>query len=399
MRTRPAVASLGVLSFLLVLTGACTTSTSTGPGSSAPSPGSAESLASSSPSKTPTASTVITVLKEDAVPLAQLKSFHPVRVQQTTRAIRAVSPDGDVLELDASGTDADPSDDQLVMVNADRGEEVVVPRAAHAAGQQVLDAAISDQWIVWREKPGTELGIENWRLYAYDRTSRRTVELTSAEALAGVGRTRDIPATPGGSKPSISGDSVFLSARTDLTRDGSVRIFRIPMDDPAQAVNLGPGRGAVALRGRLYFARRSHSGKVAVYTSAIDASERSVAARPSAGCTFSEFGPSAHGVVWTEECSEDSRLHIPAAEGEFTLREASLYYLATSSDLVAFATAEPSGAYAQFFFVPSTGRLIRLASGDSASGITVMGGPFLAWKEFTAAQGTSGRVHLVQQRS
>ena len=203
---------------------------------------------------------------------------------------------------------------------------------------------------------------------------------------------------PGGSTPSIQGDYAFLSARTDRSRDGSVNVFRVPLNGSSGVRALGPGRGAAVFDGRLYYAARD-GRRVGIYTSDMEMEKPVLAATASTDCSLEEFGPSEAGVVWMESCSDKSRLHIPGNDdGEYVVAAQAMGYLATSTNLVAFATARPSGAYSQFVFVPSTGELFNISSGDSTTGISTVAGRYLAWNEVPGGDRTCRRVHLVAYR-
>jgi hypothetical protein len=80
--------------------------------------------------------------------------------------------------------------------------------------QQVTDVVVNDRWVVWVETPSTDLNVNPWVMYAYDRSTGQTQRMAAAPRMT------DGPplSPPGWAGPSLSGNSVVWSETTGSTK-------------------------------------------------------------------------------------------------------------------------------------------------------------------------------------
>lgn len=70
---------------------------------------------------------------------------------------------------------------------------------------QVIGVTVNDDWVVWMESPSTDAVVQPWVMYAYDRSSGATREVTTSLQLADG---TPVLAPPGYTGPTLRGDTV-----------------------------------------------------------------------------------------------------------------------------------------------------------------------------------------------
>lgn len=131
----------------------------------------------------------------------------PQDAAESVLAVERLGDDGSVL-FSRSPDVADIEDlgqGRLEVATAPGDEATPVPLGPRReADQQTTQTDLTSEWIVWQETASTDLMVEPWVMYAFDRQSGKTTEITSAEA--GQGETPLAP--PGWTGPQVLGDRV-----------------------------------------------------------------------------------------------------------------------------------------------------------------------------------------------
>lgn len=138
---------------------------------------------------------------------AEIVGRVPLIQEDLSVGVHAITLQGEVLVVE-SRRDDDLGITQGVLRlgtpgSMDRALTITTP--PHSEPQQVTGADVSSRHVVWMETPSTELSVQPWVLYAYDRQSQATRQLTHSPLIGG----RDPPTVPGYTGPVLSGDRVF----------------------------------------------------------------------------------------------------------------------------------------------------------------------------------------------
>lgn len=92
-----------------------------------------------------------------------------------------------------------------MMIVSPDGDEIEIPTPSPERAQQAIGADINDRYVVWSESGATDLGVEPWVLYVYDRETRASRELARAPKIDG----HVPPPPPGYTGPNLVGHRVF----------------------------------------------------------------------------------------------------------------------------------------------------------------------------------------------
>lgn len=86
---------------------------------------------------------------------------------------------------------------------------------------------MNERWAVWQEDPDTNLGSASWIMYAFDRSTGTTKQLTQAPEVNGHA---PLP-VPGYTGPTLSGDRVFWAQTDRHDREQTVNIYGCEIAD------------------------------------------------------------------------------------------------------------------------------------------------------------------------
>lgn len=130
--------------------------------------------------------------------------------QKASQSVVAMAADGTtvVARASISRTEDPDSVSQVRLYVTDargaRGPMTPIPLGPERAEPaQLVGATVSHDWVVWMETPSTDLAIQPWVMYAYDRGTGETTKVTTSRTLAD-----GTPAlvSPGWTGPSLHGD-------------------------------------------------------------------------------------------------------------------------------------------------------------------------------------------------
>lgn len=328
---------------------------------------------------------------EDDPRFEPLKS--PSLPELRSAVVAAIGGDNDVVFV-STPIDGGLGDQTLWLGNGSLSELQEIPRLSSRSEQQVIGAAVTSDWVVWQEKPGTSIGVSTWSLYAFDRSTQTTRLVTTAADLAGKPGAKLIPVAPGGSLPSIVGSSVYLSALDGPSKAAATSVFAIPIAGGEPSV-LAEGRGAVASGRAVSLAIKRGEFIEFVTRDLADGSEQIIGVSSEECPTLTSIGSAGTVHAWSLGCGDRDELHILVDEEEFILTEADLGYLHVSDEFVTFAKLTPQGNYAQFIFLTSSGELLPLGS-EVVGGDTAVGGDLVAWRVFTDPAGRFGENRVLR---
>lgn len=136
-------------------------------------------------------------------------------------------------------------------------ELTAIPAPRRTEPQQAIGGAMNEHWAVWQEQPGTELGVSAWSMYAFDRSTGRTTQLTRAPMING-----DAPLpVPGYTGPTISGDRVFWAQAEAATGGRTVNIYGCEIADCTPERYAAAAAYPVAVGEYLYVISRDPAAK------------------------------------------------------------------------------------------------------------------------------------------
>lgn len=139
---------------------------------------------------------------------AQRRGRIPALTGAISTTVLAASETGDVLvKRTPAGHPGLIAGERLDLLRpGNQGHATAIPRLPpEGPAQQVIAADISARYVTWMESSSTELAVNPWVLYAFERKSGRTVELATSPRVDG----KLPPAAPGDTGPTLAGDRVF----------------------------------------------------------------------------------------------------------------------------------------------------------------------------------------------
>lgn len=155
--------------------------------------------------------------------------------------VRAIGPDGDVLQEvgrhDDTGTGPDSlHPGELSVLDPKTGAtEPIRGRADIHDGTQTTFAALDEEYAVWLEQTSTDLTSADWTMYAADRD---TGEISRVARATPIDDTTLPPAAPGYTIPSLSDGRVYWSETRPGRAAGdppTVNVYARPLDLSAPA--------------------------------------------------------------------------------------------------------------------------------------------------------------------
>lgn len=152
-----------------------------------------------------------TLRVDSVVPLgqdtAQIVGRVPLVKGDVSLVVQAVTPRGDILVAKSPRTGDLTITRGILRLGSPRSMDraVTITTPPQRKPQQVTGADVSSRYVVWMETPSTQVSVQPWVLYAYDRRSGMTRQLARSPLIEG----RKPPTVPGYTGPVLSGDRVF----------------------------------------------------------------------------------------------------------------------------------------------------------------------------------------------
>jgi hypothetical protein len=313
-------------------------------------------------------------------------------------ATLGVTPDG---ELVTAANPRPGSDGESVTIgqsevrlDAARGARRLSLAASAGPAHQAAYADSDARTVVWIETPSVELGFFEWRVYAYDRDTRRTTLLGDSTALHRHGR---LAVAPGGSAPTIGGGRAAWATSYAMPSgdDWGVRIVARDLQANGPLVTLAEGAKLPAAVGAdVYYVRTSDAApafpadRYEIRRVGADGTDDLVASAPLAPgeevtALVAKRGYLAWVVASAPSEQPSSRLHVldPRARTALVVRldEAGQAILLSGSErLLAWSNGSGSGDAGQYELDVAAARLWRLGEAPGY-GLVYAAGDRVAW--------------------
>ena len=295
--------------------------------------------------------------------------------------ILTMTPGGEIL-----GKFVDPAHpllgEQLALMDVHSGAVEPLVGTMASAGTQITQAAVNKRWIVWKTTSGTDLTLDEWRLFSLDRRDGRVRHIASAPPTS----SGAYPAAPDLSQPGLtSSGQVYISVvRETQSQQLRLEVDHLPADGSRPLRPFVHRASGVAAAGSALAWVTGSAGKAVVHLEDGRSKAPFIVFRTSSQCKrFQALAVASRAVAVLQECGDGrQRLLMRTRSGQrAVLRGRDLGYLHVTDDYVAVAPEKASGDYAQLVYDLRSTRLLHIGRG-LVGGEMPGGGRYLVWSTY-----------------